>query len=223
MVFPQSVSVDCVPWRVCKPVEDCLFFYIQGCGARPGNMTRATTVRGQRYSRTCFNTGSTWLFTGSVWWRNAVYVWIQSLMTTFPDSWVFNNRGDIPQISVTQMMESLNFLWARFSFQILVRLYCRNCQQVASQLWLNESTDLRKDFLHYLLYSQFMCFLFIIRFYIKLLISEMLMKCADVCLYCCFDDWMNSGSPLVLLFLLCKTELRTSASASISRERAHLY
>lgn len=25
MVFPQSVSVDCVPWRECKPVEDCLF------------------------------------------------------------------------------------------------------------------------------------------------------------------------------------------------------
>lgn len=46
-------------------------------------------------------------------------------------------------------------------------------------------------------------------------IYEMLMKCADVCLYC-FVDWMNSGRPLVLLLLLCKRELHAAASASIS-------
>lgn len=90
----DGVSSECIS-GLCHDVsvsQGRIAFYIQWCGVRPGNAARATTVRAQQNSHMCLNTGSTWLFTGSVWWRNAVYVCIWSLMTTFPDFWVFNNR-----------------------------------------------------------------------------------------------------------------------------------
>lgn len=71
---------------------------------------------------------------------------------------------------------------------------CRNCQQVSSQLCLNSSSQ--RDLLYYLLYSQWMCLSALL-----FKAAEMLIKCADVCLYCCSDDQMDTGRLLMLLYL----------------------
>lgn len=94
----DGVSSECtsgqqttVPQYDCKPVEDCLFTSRGWSRTWLHNMDN-NCLRGQQYSHMCLNTGNTWLFTGCAWWSHVLYIWIRSLMTTFPDSWVFNNR-----------------------------------------------------------------------------------------------------------------------------------
>ena len=154
-------------------------------------------LRDQQFSHMCLYTGNTWLFTGSVRWWNALDVWLWSPVTTFliPEFLITGRHSQ--DKSNTDDGERNGV----FAFPLSHVFLARSRQQVASQLWLNESPDLRNYLLYYLQYWRLMCFLFIFRSYIKLLISQMLMKCADVCMYCCFADWTSGSNSLMLLGL----------------------
>lgn len=69
-----------------KPVEDWLFVIWMWRETRQCD-TGNNCLQGRKWSHTCPNTGNTWLFTGSVWWRNAVYIWIPVANDGF--SWSF--------------------------------------------------------------------------------------------------------------------------------------
>ncbi len=172
MVFPQCVSVDCVPWRECKPGEDCLF-------ASRGVERDLTTWHGQQQSEgsntaTCGSTQETLGCLQEVfdegmrrmsgfghWWR--LFLIPEFLITG-------QHSTDMCKTDDEEVIFALPL--SHLSFGNVDLTVCRRLQQVNLQLWLIQSPDLKKDLLHYLQYSQLMRFLFIIRFYIKPLILK---------------------------------------------------